>query len=144
MLVQASQSPLTVTIVDRVYKAGRHILNIRELQARVLAKWPGSVVQVVHVEGLNLNQQIAVFQHTSILIWTHGAAMADLLFLPQVVHPVCHALLPPFHADLHVNLDPCHFWPRSNGKGLGGLAMTAEQIAGTASGLSGPAGSKRH
>ena len=107
MLVQASQSPLTVTIVDRSYRAGRHILNIRELQARVLAKWPGSVVQVVHVEGLDLKHQIAVFQHTSILIWTHGAAMADLLFLPQVVHPVCHALLPPFRVDLSVSPAPC-------------------------------------
>jgi len=87
--LQASQKPLTVTIVDRPYKAGRHILNVQELQARILAKWPGSVVRVMHIEGLDLKQQIALFQHTSILIWTHGAAMADLLFLPQVVLLFC-------------------------------------------------------
>lgn len=78
--------PLTVTIVDRPYKAGRHILNVQELQTKIKAKWADSVVRVVHVEGMDLRQQIALFQHTSILIWTHGAAMADLLFLPQVLH----------------------------------------------------------
>lgn len=77
-------TPLTVTIVDRPYKAGRHILNVQELQNKIKAKWADSVVRVVHVEGMDLRQQIALFQHTSILIWTHGAAMADLLFLPQV------------------------------------------------------------
>lgn len=79
-------TPLTVTIVDRPYKAGRHILNVQELQNKIKAKWADSVVRVVHVEGMDLRQQIALFQHTSILIWTHGAAMADLLFLPQVAN----------------------------------------------------------
>lgn len=83
--LQASFKPLTVTIVDRPYEAGRHILNVQELESKIRGKWPGSQVSVEHVEGMNLRQQIALFQHTSILIWTHGAAMADLLFLPQVL-----------------------------------------------------------
>lgn len=87
-MVQASTKPVVVTMVDRPYRAGRHILNIQDLQARVTGKWPHAVVQVVHIEGLDLKQQIALFQHTSILIWTHGAAMADLLFLPQVPPPI--------------------------------------------------------
>ena len=87
-VVQASTKPVVVTIVDRPYRAGRHILNVQDLQARVMGKWPDAVVQVVHIEGLDLKQQIALFQHTSILIWTHGAAMADLLFLPQVPLPI--------------------------------------------------------
>lgn len=85
MIWQVSKNPLRVTIVNRPYKAGRHILNVQELQAKVLAKWPGSVVRVVHIEQLDLMQQIALLQQTSLLIWTHGAAMADLLFLPQVI-----------------------------------------------------------
>ena len=42
------------------------------------------MVQAVQMDGLTLQQQMALFQNTSVLIWTHGAAMADLLFLPQV------------------------------------------------------------
>ncbi len=82
--LQASQTPVRVTIVNRSYKAGRHLLNAGEVQARILQKWAHSVVQVVDLQGLDLHHQIALFQQTSILIWTHGAAMADLLFLPQV------------------------------------------------------------
>ena len=74
--------------MDRPYEAGRHILNVQELESKIRGKWPGSLVRVEHVEGMDLRQQIALFQHTSILIWTHGAAMADLLFLPQVLHPL--------------------------------------------------------
>ena len=70
--------------MNRSYKAGRHLLNAGEVQARILEKWAHSVVQVVDLQGLDLRHQIALFQQTSILIWTHGAAMADLLFLPQV------------------------------------------------------------
>ena len=88
LVAQAPVDPLTVTIVDRPYKAGRHILNVQELQTKIKAKWADSVVRVVHIEGMDLRQQIALFQHTSILIWTHGAAMADLLFLPQVLYIV--------------------------------------------------------
>ena len=82
--LQASQKPVRVTIVNRSYKAGRHLLNAGEVQARIFSKWAHSVVQVVDLQGLDLPHQIALFQQTSILIWTHGAAMADLLFLPQV------------------------------------------------------------
>ena len=82
--LQASKKPVRVTIVNRSYKAGRHLLNAGEVQARILQKWAHSVVQVVDLQGLDLHHQIALFQQTSILIWTHGAAMADLLFLPQV------------------------------------------------------------
>ena len=39
--LQASIAPLTVTIVDRPYKAGRHILNVQELQSNIKAKWEG-------------------------------------------------------------------------------------------------------
>ena len=85
--VQAPIKPPVVTIVDRPYKVGRHILNVQELQARIMAKWSDAVVRVVHIEGMDLKQQIALFQHTSIVIWTHGAAMADLLFLPKVLPP---------------------------------------------------------
>lgn len=85
--MQASTQPVVVTIVDRPYRVGRHILNVQDLQARVMLKWPDAVVQVVHIEGLDLKQQITLFQNTSILVWTHGAAMADLLFLPQVPPP---------------------------------------------------------
>lgn len=70
--------------MNRSYKAGRHMLNAGELQSRILGKWADNVVQVVDLQGLDLRHQIALFQQTSILIWTHGAAMADLLFLPQV------------------------------------------------------------
>ena len=70
--------------MNRSYKAGRHLLNAGEVQACILQKWAHSVVQVVDLQGLDLRHQIALFQQTSILIWTHGAAMADLLFLPQV------------------------------------------------------------
>lgn len=85
--MQASTQPVVVTIVDRPYRVGRHILNVQDLQARVMLKWPDAVVQVVHIEGLDLKQQITLFHSTSILVWTHGAAMADLLFLPQVPPP---------------------------------------------------------
>lgn len=91
--LQASAKPVVVTIVDRPYRAGRHILNVQDLQVCVMAKWTDAVVQVVHIEGMDLKQQIALFQHTSILIWTHGAAMADLLFLPQVPLPTSSSSL---------------------------------------------------
>ena len=85
IVMQVSTQPVVVTIVDRPYRVGRHILNVQDLQARVMLKWPDAVVQVVHIEGLDLKQQISLFHSTSILVWTHGAAMADLLFLPQVL-----------------------------------------------------------
>ena len=106
--LQASAKPVVVTIVDRPYRAGRHILNVQDLQVCVMAKWTDAVVQVVHIEGLDLKQQIALFQHTSILIWTHGAAMADLLFLPQVPLPTSSSslLASPFtvHSMMALNL----------------------------------------
>lgn len=70
--------------MDRPYTAGRHILNLPGLISRIRHKWAGSVVQAVQMDGLTLQQQMGLFQNTSVLIWTHGAAMADLLFLPQV------------------------------------------------------------
>ncbi|KAL0039375.1 hypothetical protein WJX79_005487 [Trebouxia sp. C0005] len=101
----ASQKPVRVTIVNRSYKAGRHLLNAGELQARILGKWAHSVVQVVDLQGLDLHQQIALFQQTSILIWTHGAAMADLLFLPQGAGAI--ELIPWPHAE------QAHEWAQS-------------------------------
>ena len=82
--MQVKQSPLTVTIVNRPYTAGRQILNDQDLQDHIRRKWPGSIVNIAQIEGLDLKQQIALFQNTSIMIGSHGAAMADLFFLPQV------------------------------------------------------------
>lgn len=101
----ASQKPVRVTIVNRSYKAGRHLLNAGELQARILGKWAHSVVQIVDLQGLDLHHQLALFQQTSILIWTHGAAMADLLFLPQGAGAI--ELIPWPHAE------QAHEWAHS-------------------------------
>lgn len=56
-------------------------------------------VQLAVVEGMSMQQQAQLYNDATILLWLHGAAMANLVFLPnnatalQIVHrtspPVC-------------------------------------------------------
>ena len=52
--VQASIAPLTVTIVDRPYKAGRHILNVQELQTNIKTKFEGRWACSCNCVGFNV------------------------------------------------------------------------------------------
>lgn len=49
-------------------------------------------VSLVALDGLSMQQQAALYNDATVLMWLHGAAMANLIFLPlnatalQIVH----------------------------------------------------------
>ena len=46
--------------------------------------WCCSVCRVVYMEPLSFKEQIKVYASSQVLIMTHGAALVNILFMPEV------------------------------------------------------------
>lgn len=86
-----------VVVIDRHYsdRSGRAVLNMRQVVKRMVKRYechPHVEIQLAIVEGLSMQQQAALYNNATVLLWLHGAAMANLIFLPnnatalQIVH----------------------------------------------------------
>lgn len=76
-------SPPTIVVIDRQWNASRHIINVNHVMATLKAHYPTAHVELHYLEGLNLKQQALIYNRASIVLWVHGASMANLIFLPR-------------------------------------------------------------
>ncbi len=79
--VQAS--PPTIVVIDREWNASRHIININHVMTTLKHQYPRANVELHYLETLNLKQQAVIYNRASIVMWVHGASMANLIFLPR-------------------------------------------------------------
>jgi hypothetical protein len=70
-----------VTIVQR--SKSRTIGNIAELQAAVLRRTGAQSAQVLDFSTLTVREQVSVVHATDVLILAHGAALMNVMWLPQ-------------------------------------------------------------
>ena len=75
-------SLLRIGLVDRL--STRRIGNIAALQHAIQKAYPHAVVDRVSMEGWKPMQQFTWWSQQSIVILSHGAAAANLLFLPSI------------------------------------------------------------
>ncbi|DBA92084.1 TPA: hypothetical protein ACH3X1_015814 [Trebouxia sp. C0004] len=73
--------PYKVTIVNREYHAGRHIVNTQDIAREVNAMEQVSNCSVAQLEDLTFKQQMAVYAESQVVIMTHGAALGNVLFM---------------------------------------------------------------
>lgn len=80
-----NDSRLNVTIVNRGDDVGRHFLNARMTIRRIWQNFPDDLayVRVMRPDELALPDALAIMASSSIVIGTHGAATANLMFLPK-------------------------------------------------------------
>ncbi|KAA6423379.1 MAG: hypothetical protein FRX49_06831 [Trebouxia sp. A1-2] len=92
-----STRPYKVTIVNREYHAGRHIVNTediaREVNAMEQCLGAGALrleqslfeihaqSRVAQLEDLTFKQQMVVYAESQVVIMTHGAALGNVLFM---------------------------------------------------------------
>lgn len=76
-------SPPTIVVIDREWNASRHIININHVMATLKHQYPKARVELHYLESLNLKQQAVIYNRASIVMWVHGASMANLIFLPR-------------------------------------------------------------
>ena len=76
-------SPPTIVVIDRQWNASRHIINVNHVMATLKLHYPTARVELHYLEGLNLKQQALIYNRASIVLWVHGASMANLIFLPR-------------------------------------------------------------
>ena len=79
--VQAS--PPTIIVIDRAWNASRHIVNINHVMSTLEHHYPQAHVELHYLEHLSLKQQAVIYNKASIVMWVHGASMANLIFLPR-------------------------------------------------------------
>ena len=96
-------SPPTIVVIDREWNASRHINNINHVITTLKHEYPQALVELHYLEGLTLKQQAVIYNRASIVMWVHGASMANLIFLPR--RAVGLHIVPRPH--VHENLD----WP---------------------------------
>lgn len=75
--------PFQVTIVNRAYHAGRHMVNSVEVAQKLQEMPQVSSTRVVYMEPLSFKEQIKVYASSQVLIMTHGAALVNILFMPE-------------------------------------------------------------
>ena len=83
----APVDPVTVTIIDRRLTSRRHILNIEQIQAHLVERFPEAQVAVKYAEDMDLRDQIQAASTASVFVVMHGAALANFIFLSQVETP---------------------------------------------------------
>ena len=76
-------TPPTIVVIDRQWNASRHIININHVMATLKSHYPKAHVELHYLEGLNLKQQAVIYNRASVVLWVHGASMANLIFLPR-------------------------------------------------------------
>ena len=80
---QVTADPLTIVVIDRQWNASRHIINIDQVILGLKRQYPRAHVELHYLEGLSLRQQALIYNRASIVMWVHGASMANLIFLPR-------------------------------------------------------------
>lgn len=81
--MSVQSSPPTIVVIDRQWNASRHIVNVNHVMATLKWHYPTARVELHYLEGLNLKQQALIYNRASIVLWAHGASMANLIFLPR-------------------------------------------------------------
>ena len=76
-------SPPTIIVIDREWNASRHIVNINHVMSTLEHHYPQANVELHYLEHLSLKQQAVIYNKASIVMWVHGASMANLIFLPK-------------------------------------------------------------
>lgn len=83
--------PRHITVIDRLPRSGRNIHNLEELKA--ILSVSGLTYEIIDDFGkLTFEDQILKMSRTGILIAPHGAALANIMFLPA--HAVVIELFP--------------------------------------------------
>ncbi|KAL0019010.1 hypothetical protein WJX79_009020 [Trebouxia sp. C0005] len=117
-----TEGPYDVTIVNRAYHKGRHIVNVKEVAEGITAMDHVKSTRVVYMEPLTFKQQIQVYADSQVLVMTHGAALINILFMPKVLlmlkgsavvvynwlqreHLSPHTWVTDYMADLHLNVN---------------------------------------
>ena len=80
---QVTTAPLTIVVIDRQWTASRHIINIDQVILDLRARYPSAHIELHYLERLTLKQQAQIYNRASIVMWVHGASMANLIFLPR-------------------------------------------------------------
>lgn len=112
----STEGPYDVTIVNRDYHKGRHIVNVKEVAEGIAAMDHVKSTRVVYMEPLTFKQQIQVYADSQVLVMTHGAALINILFMPkgsavvvynwlQREHLSPHTWVTDYMADLHLNVN---------------------------------------
>lgn len=63
---------------------------------------PNVEVQLAVLEGMSMQKQAALYNDATVLLWLHGAAMANLVFLPNnaTALQIVHRTSPPVRLSL--------------------------------------------
>lgn len=73
----------TIIVIDRAWNASRHIVNVNYVMSSLERHYPQARVELHYLEHLSLKQQAVIYNKASIVMWVHGASMANLIFLPR-------------------------------------------------------------
>lgn len=74
-------TPTNVTIVNRQYHAGRHIVNTEDITNNIQGLQEFANCRVVNVEKMSLAEQVKLYRDAQILVMTHGASIANIMFM---------------------------------------------------------------
>lgn len=80
---KVSVNPINVVIIDRAYGGGRTFLNVDQMVKLVQDKYPTVQVQLRYLENSTVEEAAGTFDDATVVIWQHGAAMTNLVFLPD-------------------------------------------------------------
>lgn len=111
-LAHPHHPPRHITMIDRAGMHGRSLWNRRVLlDALEASDVPYTLVD--RMDGLSFKEQVALMARTGLLIGVHGAALANIAFLPQ--HAAVVELFPPgLKKDTYRNLASklgLHYFP---------------------------------
>lgn len=77
------EGPYKVTIVNRQYHKGRHMVNSLDIAQRIEELPQVQSTRIVYMEPLPFKEQIKVYASSQVLIMTHGAALVNIMFMPE-------------------------------------------------------------
>ncbi|DBA66825.1 TPA: hypothetical protein ACH3X2_001961 [Trebouxia sp. C0005] len=77
------EGPYKVTIVNRQYHKGRHMVNSLEIAQKIEEMPEVQSTRIVYMEPLPFKEQIKVYASSQVLLMTHGAALVNIMFMPK-------------------------------------------------------------
>lgn len=86
--------PYKVTIVNRRYASGRHMINSVTVAKNIKRMEHVAAVRVIYLEDMSLKQQAQVYMHSHIVIFTHGAACGNVIFMSPGTAAIEYSWLP--------------------------------------------------